>query len=282
MPPKSKRTRTKTRKIQRNSEMHSEELFTLDKALLYCDELKSQLSDAIGHVEELNKRYNIIDYMENIRMLEKSRAELSPYIDHLHSQLSASPATLSPFVLASSTVHRLRQKKFVSSTPKVSAKIRRALELSPIRKPTALIVSSSSDSLGGAPISSTKRSLQDIQQNNNTIAVRAIKVQRNIETVLNHLKVLQRIHQRNHEIAMEQSLYQSCNNSMCGASSPGKMGHTHCADQHYWSTINDTRFSSFNTSLMTPKKKPSHPYMTPLRKIQTRAIASHAALLRTC
>lgn len=265
--------------------MHSEELLKWDKALLYCNELKSQLSDAIGHVQELNKRYNIIDYMENVRMLEKSRAELSPYIDHLHSQLSVSPATLSPFVLASSSssmVHRLHKTKFDSSTPKALSKIRRALELSPIRKSTAISSSNSSDSHGGAPFSSAKRSVQDIQQNNNTIAVRTMKVQRNIETVLNHLKVLQRIHQRNHEIAMEQSLYQSCNNSMCGASSPGKLGHTHCADQHYWSTISDTSFNSFNTSNMTPKKKQSHPYLTPLRKIQTRAIASHAALLRSC
>lgn len=258
--------------------MYSEELLTLDKALQYCDDLKNQLSDAIGHIGELNKRYNCIDYMENIRMLEKSQAELSPYIDHLHTQLTLSPQSMSPFVLASPSLlhpyrHRLLIAKHDSSTPKLTSKIRRALELSPIQKPTAV---------------NGKRSVQDIKHNNNTIAVRALKVQRNIETMLNHLKVLQKIHQRNHVIALEQSLYQSCSNSMCGASSPGKLGHTHCADQN-WSIGSgggDYSFGSnrsFNTTpTMTPKKKQSQPYMTPLRKIQMQAIAPHAVLLRSC
>lgn len=270
-------------------------MFRLDTALKFCDELKTQLSDAIGHIEQLNKRYNHIDYMENIRVLEKSRAELSPYIDHLHSQLSLSPTSLSPFVLASSSsssstpvVHRHRQRhhttttttittKFDSSTPKVAAKICRALELSPIQKPNTLEKSAVGSNLN----ISVKRSVQDINQNNNTIAVRALKVQRNIETVLNHLKVLQRIHQRNHVIALEQSLYQSCNSSMCGTSSPGKLGHTHCHGGQYWS-LNDSSVDSFNASIKTPKKKQSHPYMTPLRKIQSQLLVSHAVLLRSC
>lgn len=252
--------------------MHSEELFTLDKALQYCDELKSQLSDAIGHIEALTKRYEHIDYMENIRMLEKSRAELSPYIDHLQSQLSLSPASLSPFVLASPSYSLKRHHKssLDCSTPKVSA--RRTLELSSITNKA-----NASGSAG--PILSAKRTVQHIKQNNNTIAVRALKVQRNIETMLNHLKVLQKIHQRNHEIALEQSLYQPCNNSMCGASSPGKLGHTHCGDYN-WS-INGTSYSTFNTT-MTPKKKHSHPYMTPLRKIQMQTFVAHNVLLKSC
>lgn len=265
--------------------MHSEELLTLDIALQYCDELKTQLSDAIGHIAELNKRYNYIDYMENIRMLEKSRAELSPYIDHLHSQLSLSPNSLSPFVLASSSPvnhhHHQYSTKLRCSTPIVSAKICRALDLSPIHKPTNNTNEGDPTHFSTTTNSSAKRSVQDIKQNNNTIAVRALKVQRNIETMLNHLKVLQKIHQRNHVIALEQSLYQSCNHSLCGAASPGKLGHTHC-DSRNWS-INDTSYNSFNISTnMTPKKKQSHPYMTPLRKIQMQAIASHAVLLRSC
>lgn len=225
--------------------MHSEELFTLDKALQYCDELKSQLSDAIGHIEALTKRYDHIDYMENICMLEKSSFAL------------ASP----PYLL-----------KRHCSTPKVSATARRTLELSPI-------TNKGNASGNAGPISSAKRTVQHIKQNNNTIAVRALKVQRNIETMLNHLKVLQKIHQRNHEISLEQSLYQPCNNSMCGASSPGKLGHTHCG-VYNWS-INDASYSTFNTT-MTPKKKHSHPYMTPLRKIQMQTFVAHNVLLKSC
>lgn len=276
-----------------DNKMHSEELFTLNIALQYCDELKTQLRDAIGHIGELNKRYNHIDYMANFLLWEKSRGEFLPYIDHLQSQLSLSPNLCLPFspAVSSLSVHhrqRLSPKKIGNSTPKVSAhKIRRALELSPIKKP--LTNSSDSDAGGGGgndgPISAVKRTVQEITYKNNTITVRTLKVQRNIETMLNHLKVLQKIHQRNHAIALEQSLYQSCNNSMCDASasaSPGQLGHTQCNQN--WS-MNNSFSSNFNTTTinMTPNKNQSHKYVTPLRKLQKQAMRSNRILLlRSC
>lgn len=62
-------------------------MFTWEKALQICGELKSQLSDDIVHIETLTKRYDHIDYMENIAWLSPFvlAPPLSAFIKHLQS-----------------------------------------------------------------------------------------------------------------------------------------------------------------------------------------------------
>lgn len=244
---------------QNTPKMHSEELLKLNKALKYCDQLKSQLNNAIGHIQMLNEKYNQIDYMENIRFLEQSRSNFVPYINHLQIRLSSSLQYRSPLTINSTTDNRHHNKKVpLTSTPKLSAKNYYSFESTPIKKQKT-----------------TKRTLQEVKKNSNKITVCSIKVQRNVETMLAHLKVLQKIHYRNHVNMLEQSLYQTCNNSV--SASPGKLGHFHCLEN--WSNN-----SICCNSVCMPTKEMIHStmYATPLKRFHKRTMNINVTLLRTC
>lgn len=233
--------------------MYSEETIKLNKALTYCYQLKTELNDAIGYIRKLSKKYDQIDYMEGFREFDKSYSNLSP-------------KTVTP-------IKKVIRKKSTlavtaTSTPKLSAKARIALDFPMINKKSS---SSSSTSTNG------KRQPQEIKRNNNKIIVRMLKVQRNIESIMNKMKVLQKNQQKNHAIALEQSLYQTCNNSSC--CSPGKLGHSQCSIDHL--TFSDNSFGGQNHNNSGSYYRAAakeNVYLTPLRQLQKRAIIIHSRL----
>lgn len=237
--------------------MYSEETLKLNKALTYCLQLKSELNDTIGHIRKLSKKYDQIDYMEGFREWEKSYMQLTP------TRKPTTPIRCN-----------IRKKLIATSTPKtstpiLSGKTRIAIDFPNIKR---------------------KRAPREIKHNNNKIIVHMLKVQRNIESIINKMKVLQRTQQKNQAIALEQSLYQSCDNSSCY--SPGKLGHSQCSLDHL--TFNDSfggqhhnRSSNFSPKHKqhlhrTPVKEAV--YLTPLRQIQKRAVKIHLRLskIKSC
>lgn len=235
--------------------MYSEEITKLNKALSYCAKLRTELRDAIGHIHRLSDKYSQIDYMEGIRVLENSYSVLSP-----HASLAKRRAPSS--FKATSTPNRSMPN---TSTPKMSAKVRVALQFPAASKKST---------------SNAKRAPQEMKRNNNKIVVRMIKVQRNIESIITKLKAVQKVQQRNHAIALEQSLYQSCNNSACD--SPGKLGHSQCFADHFAISDSFGGHNHNNSSChisrhhRTPSKDGA--YLTPLHQIHKRAIAINVRL----
>lgn len=224
--------------------MYSEETLKLNKALTYCLQLKSEINDTIGHIRQLSKKYDQIDYMIGFRELEQSYTLSSP----CRKLTPIKYKTIRKKLIATSTPK--------TSTPILSGKSRIAIDLSQIKR---------------------KRAPREIKQNNNKIIVHMLKVQRNIESIINKMKVLQKIQHKQHTIALEQSLYQSCNNSSCY--SPGKLGHSQCSLDHL--TFND----NFGGQYLNNSQQKSHRtpiketiYLTPLRQIQKRAVKIHLRL----
>lgn len=243
-------------KATERRKMYSEEITKLNKALSCCAKLRTELKDAIGHIHRLSDKYSQVDYMEGIRVLENSYSMLSPHAKRRAP--SSAKATSTPKTSMPTT-----------STPKVSARVRVALQFPAASKKST---------------PSGKRAPQETKRNNNKIAVRMIKVQRNIESIIAKLKAVQKVQQRNHAIALEQSLYQSCNNSACD--SPGKLGHSQCFADHFSDSFGGHNHNNSSCHIGRRHRTPSKDgaYLAPLHQIHKRAIAINVrlSLLKSC
>lgn len=271
--------------------MQSEEVSQINSALTHCSQLKTQLQGTLLHIQRLNSKYNQTDYMAVIRNLENYRRNssltTSPYpkvhqrdcsndrSDSFRRDRSCTP------VKRPNLIRRMQLKKSITSTPKHSNGTR---------------FEDSFDSNQSIDFDTPKRSVREMKTNNNTVSVRTIKVQRNIEAIITHLQVMQRSYQKRQKQQREQSLYQSCCNS--SIASPGYMGHSGCGDQSYGSFA--TAFGS-NDSLhehslyYTPNKssrsiqhdqktleRVQRFYATPLQRMHKRLLHLNASLVSTC
>lgn len=297
----------------------SEELNQINAALTHCSKVKSQLNGALLHIQRLNAKYNETDYMAVIRNLEAFRKQ--------NSSTPSTPQRSNKIRLDHSTDHRSSQstpvhskkklnirrciikskKKTLTSTPK-------QLELSHLYDCSSLSLSHTDDCDGDddhndCNQSTPKRSMRDLKRNNNTITVRTLKVQRNIESILTHLQVMQKIQKQNQRQMLEQSIYQYCCNASCG--SPGHLGHSSCIEHSLNdlcsvnnsidSTFNNSSYGNDNRSNGNPhtpipsiKRRSAYDhqqhtlqkvqrfYATPLERMHKRLMHLNASLIRTC
>lgn len=289
----------------------SEELTQINAALTHCSQVKSQLNGALLHIQRLNAKYNETDYMAVIRNLEafrngNSSAPSTPqrlrknHLDHSTDRHSSQSTPVHS--KKKSNIRRCiikSKKKTLTSTPK-------QLELSHLYDCSSLSLSNTDDDYDD---STPKRSMRDLKRNNNTITVRTLKVHRNIESILTHLQVMQKIQKRNHRQMLEQSIYQYCCNASCG--SPGHLGHSSCMEHSLSefhsmnnsidSTLYNSSYSNVNrtngnppTPIPSTKRRSIYDYQqytlqkvqrfyaTPLERMHKRLMHLNASLIRTC
>lgn len=238
------------RRQTKKFKMLSEEISKLNKALKHCGVLKEHLRGSLVHLQELNEKYNKIDYQEHINLLEQTRRNImsnySPCTKAIKSgKTRASVLSLSSPVLQKSSITK-RISLSSPSTEYQSTPSKQSVRSSLLQPVTKTPTNSKRDRFAhetAMPIKRThiKRSAYELRQNNNTVMVRTLKIHRNIETILTHLSVLQRRHHKHYVTMLEQSLYQDCNNSF---DSPGKLGHFHCFNTS--GNINDCHNTSMN------------------------------------
>lgn len=240
--------------------MFSEEILKLNKALKHCDSLKKNLHESVLHLQNLNEKYNKIDYLEQINLFEAARKSImsnfSPSIKHnRHSnKLKSSPLSLFASSSPLSTTFKSITTKSLPASPlsttcqSIGKRSMNKNRLSVIELATASTPAAAAKKTATTPIKRIhmRRSAYEIKQNNNTIMVRTLKVHRNIETILTSLTVLQRKQHKNYVTMLEQSLYQECNNS--SFDSPGKLGHFHCFNATIGNNISDNCHNSSDGS----------------------------------
>lgn len=269
-----------------NNMQLSEEVNQINSALIHCTQLKTQLQGTLLHIQNLNSKYNQIDYMAVIHNLENYRTK---------SGLKSSPYP--KMYLRDQTIRRKcgNDRNFQSSTPvRRSVLIRRIKVYSSMPKQSN-IFSLMDDSLDScqSDFDTPKRSVREMKKNSNTISVRTIKVQRNIEAIITQLQVLQRSQKKHQRQQMEQSLYQSCCNS--SIASPGQLGHSCCKDSSTFATAfcsNDSPYK--HNAYQTPNKNNRYDesqktlerverfYATPLQRMHKRLTHLNASLVSTC
>lgn len=280
----------------------SEELSQINSALTHCTQLKTQLNSTLLHIQRLNAKYNQTDYMAVIRNLDNYRRSssitTSPYPKQRQRDDRSNDESNNSYRSTSTSVKRpsmFRRKQFnntLTSTPKSHRKA------TPNQAQTSHLMDESFEMCQSDFNDTPKRTVREMKENSNTISVRTIKVQRNIEAIITHLEVMQRSHKKRKIQQMEQSLYQSCSNSSFG--SPGHVGHTHCMDQSFSSVGssfggNDSVFST--SSYHTPTKhvrsiqydrdqrtleKLQRFYATPLQRMHKRLAHLNASLVSAC
>lgn len=274
----------------------SEEISQINSALTHCAQLKSQLNSTLLHIQRLDAKYNQTDYMAVIRNLDNYRRgstiTSSPYPnpkqqrqrDHSNDESNSFRSTSTP--VKRQTMFRRKQfNDNLTSTPKKSR--------------TSQSMMADSFEMCQSDFDTPKRTVREMKKDTNTISVRTIKVQRNIEAIITHLEVMQRSHKKRQLQQMEQSLYQSCNSSF---GSPGSMHNKSSMGQSFSSF--DSSFgcnnSVFNTSgYQTPKQskltrsikydqdqrtleKLQRFYATPLQRMHKRLTHLNASLVSTC
>lgn len=284
----------------------SEEVFQINSALIHCSKLKTQLHSTLMHIRRLNSRYNKTDYMDVVRNLENYRkssslTSSSPYPkivrQHDHSLTDESntsnTSNTSNDSIQCSTPVKPRRRRRPNQIRRLA--LNNALSSTPNRSKSKWNDTFDSDcDLGDDD--TPRRSMRDVKTNNNTISVRTIKVQRNLESIITQLQVMQRSQKKRELHEMEQSLFQNCCNS--STPSPGLLGHNACC------SINSS-FESFvtahgsNDSLNhsiyhTPNKfkridedqktldRVQRFYATPLQRMHKRLIHLNASLVTTC
>lgn len=281
--------------------MQSEELSKINTALGHCIQLKSQLSGALVHIQRLNAKYNQIDYMETIRNLDAYYGRSMSCDDSFNSSFTIE--TNSSMEICGTPVNNNR-KNAIFRRIVASKKLTLASPLTPDKQSAPI----TPISFTSTPSSTPKRTVREVKRNNNTISVRTIKVQRNIEAIISKLRVMQKSHQRNNSKMLERSLYQTCNNSM--NQSPGKLGHTDCMEHSFCNrsanisntSIHDRRRSGMSTpksnnalnETFTVKRsinfnepqrilqRVQQTYATPLKQMHKRLMHLNASLVRTC
>lgn len=260
----------------------SEEVNQINSALIHCTQLKTQLQGTLLHIQNLNSKYNQIDYMAVIHNLENYRTK---------SSLKSSPYP---------KIHRKcdNDRNFQNSTPVRRSALSRRIELNSSTPKQSKILSLMDDSLNSCQsnFDTPKRSVREMKKNSSTISVRTIKVQRNIEAIITQLQVLQRSQKKQQRLQMEQSLYQSCCNS--SIASPGHLGHSCCIDSSLGSSF-ATAFSNNDSphkhnTYQTPNKNNRYDesqktlerverfYATPLQRMHKRLTHLNASLVYTC
>lgn len=262
----------------------SEEVNQINSALIHCTQLKTQLQGTLLHIQNLNSKYNQIDYMAVIHNLENYRTK---------SSLKSSPYPKK--CSRDQSIHRI-DRNFQSSTPVRRTSLNRRMKLNSSTPKQSKILSILDDTLDScqSDFDTPKRSVRDMKKNSNTISVRTIKVQRNIEAIITQLQVLQRSQKKHQRQQMEQSLYQSCCNS--SIVSPGHLGHSCCIDSSMGATAFSNNDSSHkhNNTYQTPNKNQRYDesqktlerverfYATPLQRMHKRLTYLNASLVSTC
>lgn len=274
----------------------SEEVSQINSALIHCNQLKTQLQGTLLHIQRLNTKYNQTDYMAVIHNLENYRRN--------SSLTSSSPyPKMRPRDQSMHNESGGNDNSFSSSTPvKRRPNLIRRMQMANSSTPKRSYISSLAmdDSMDSCPsdVDTPKRSVREVKTKNNTISVRTIKVQRNIEAIITQLQVLQRSQKKRQRQQMEQSLYQSCCNSSIG--SPGLLGHSRCMDSSQYSNSSFvTAFGSTDSihnhsAYHTPNKigryneeqktldRVQRFYATPLQRMHKRLIHLNASLVSTC
>lgn len=286
----------------------SEEVSQINSALIHCNQLKTQLQGTLLHIQRLNTKYNQTDYMAVIHNLENYRRSSSltsspyPKIRPRDQSIRNNESGDDNNIFCSSTPVRrpplYRRMQLNSSTPKRSALSQR-MQCNSSTPKSANISPLMNDSScqSDFDFDTPKRSVRELKANNNTISVRTIKVQRNIEAIITQLQVLQKSQKKRQIKQMEQSLYQSCCNS--SMASPGYLGHSYCTDSSLGGSSFVTAFGSTNSLhnhsiYHTPNKigrynddqktleRMQRFYATPLQRMHKRLINLNASLISTC
>lgn len=260
----------------------SEEVCQINSALIHCTQLKTQLQGTLLHIQRLNTQYNQTDYMAVIRNMENYRkSTVSPYPKVRQRDQSAGESNSHQCSTPAKrpTMFRRRQLN-VTSTPNQCAQLDKTFDLS------------------HSDLDTPKRSVREMKNSNNTINVRTIKVQRNIEAIIAQLQVLQKSHKKRHQHHLEQSLFQNCSNTSIG--SPGQLGHMHCLEHRIASLgssfgSNDSlhNHSGSNTPKNHKRALQSNEdqktldrvkrfYATPLQRMHKRLTHLNASLVSTC
>lgn len=276
----------------------SEEVYQINSALTHCSQLKTQLHSTLLHIQHLNSKYNQTDYMAVIRNMENYGR--TPRMTT--TKKSSSSSSSSPYPMVRQRDHSVDSCDRVhSSTP-----VRRPTKFRRLQSSTNTLTSTpkhykfshfddSFDSCQSNDCDTPRRSVREMKKNNNTISVRTIKVQREIEAIITHLNVMQKSHKKRQRQQLEQSLYQSCCNS--SIASPGLLGHSHCMDQSFVTACGSTDSlhdhshchtpNRFNRSIQQDKdqrtlEQVQRFYATPLQRMHKRLIHLNASLVSTC
>lgn len=249
-----------------------EEIRQVNAALSHCSELKTQLNSALIYIQRLNAKYNQTDYNAVIRNLEnyRSRNQLaspyskpSPRNDHSIEQNMGNCST----PVKSSERATKRRLKLKTSTPNRSA-------ITPIETTPKFID-------GSTP----KRSMRELKENNNKVTINTIKVQRDIESIITKLQVVQREQLRMQRLKMEQSIYQSSANSLSSIfdqSFSNSSFTSNCSYQsHYHNTPTSNSRRSIGDESTRVLQRLQHQYATPLKNMHRRLTHLNASLIST-
>lgn len=258
----------------------SEEINQINTALGHCSQLKTHITGALLHIQRLNAKYNETDYMAVIRNMESYRSNLSstPYERKNRRGNDLNSMDLNNENICITPVKTIKRANIR----------RRIIQSKKFMNASTDQLNITSNSTNGDDESTPKRSMHELKRNNNTITVRTLKVQRNIESILTHLQVMQKQQNRNKRHLLERSLYQNCCNTSCD--SPGQLGHAHCLESSF-NSVNSSNYS--NDSMLTPTKKRwtiydqqqatlqkvQRFYATPLEKMHKRLINLNASLV---
>lgn len=252
-----------------------EELKQMNTALSHCSELKTQLNSTLKYIQRLNAKYNQTDYNAVIRNWEnyRSRNQLASPYPKLSSRNDSS-------------IEQIMENTMNYGTPVKSSErsIKRRMKLktsTPNKSKIASIEIATKLFDGSTP----KRSMRELKENNNKVTISAIKVQRDIESLITKLQVVQREQFRMQKLKMEQSIYQSSANSSSGIFDQSFSNSSFALNCSYQSNYHNTSSNSSRLICDEPTRvlqKLQHQYATPLRNMHRRLSHLNASLIRTC
>lgn len=277
-----------------------EEVKRMNVALRHCAQLKTQLNDALAHVQQLDAKYNQTDYSAILRQIEnnvrsvktpalvtsvrsKSRNRIaSPYQTQrsLRQDKPKSKSNESLILAAAAVVTPIK-----STNPTPSDDDTPKMRPSGLYRPHPLVITrsnaSSNQSLPDMEMFDTPpRSLRVLRAESNRVKVDAIKVQRDLESMIMKLQHVQREQLRVHRLMSEQSIYLSSSNSLLNKVASSYLS-SPAYDRSKPSTPTSAKRSRFDDSEHVLRKVQVM-YGTPLQKMHKRLKNLNAALVKSC
>lgn len=277
-----------------------EEVKRMNVALRHCAQLKTQLNDALAHVQQLDAKYNQTDYSAILRQIEnnvrsvktpalvtsvrsKSRNRIaSPYQTQrsLRQDKPKSKSNESLIMAAAAVVTPIK-----STNPTPSDDDTPKMRPSGLYRPHPLVITrsnaSSNQSLPDMEMFDTPpRSLRVLRAESNRVKVDAIKVQRDLESMIMKLQHVQREQLRVHRLMSEQSIYLSSSNSLLNKVASSYLS-SPAYDRSKPSTPTSAKRSRFDDSEHVLRKVQVM-YGTPLQKMHKRLKNLNAALVKSC
>lgn len=258
-----------------------EEIDQMNVALRHCSELKGQINKTLSHVRRLDAKYNQTDYAAILANIENNLRTMKE-----RSNRSKSAArTVTPYQKP-----RQRQSGLVATSPVVTTPPKPIAntptkQRAAVSKPRPLFISksnaSSSQSLTSLDDCQTPtRSIRTLFEQNNKVSVSAIKVQRELESMIAKLQYVQREQSRAHRLNTEQSIYRSSSNSLLNQVESKHLD-SPIAGRPMTSTPNKLKRSKLDESNLVMRRVQVM-YGTPLQKMHKRLINLNASLVKTC